>query len=346
MRRLSAPFLLIVLAACATHATPPTEGVYPDVIKHPIPEDLSVFKQPKSLIEDMEKLRTGTLKERLRALADKSIRDQVHVKGGTFLMGDFGPQQSKEKLPWSGRADTMPLHTVTLDDYSISRYKVTFAEFDVYTEANNLPKIHDDEKYTKSLLDKAPIRQADKPVWATWKQAKAYCDWLANLTNRPFDLPTEAQWEFVARNRGQFIVWPTENGVLEWNKNVPAKELIESLMNSLSGDYPIAHFPPSPMGLYDLPKLGLEWMQDWYAADYYQHSNNAKNPAGPAEGIFKVQRSWPLGDTGAGMTMQRRYAPPGSERVYDPINKMDRLGGGRSDTFRCATQPAEHSKNN
>ena len=35
------------------------------------------------------------------------------------------------------------------------------------------------------------------------------------------DLPTEAQWEYAARNRGQHVVFPTDNGSLDYGRNFP-----------------------------------------------------------------------------------------------------------------------------
>jgi formylglycine-generating enzyme required for sulfatase activity len=93
-----------------------------------MPEDLSRLKQPDTLVADLKAIQEGSLEDRFRALADKSLRDPVFVEGGTFPMGDFGRLQSEEGLPWDGNSDSSPLHEVTLDGYSISKYKVTLAE--------------------------------------------------------------------------------------------------------------------------------------------------------------------------------------------------------------------------
>lgn len=52
-------------------------------------------------------------------LVDKLISNMVHVQGGEFLMGDFGPLV-EENLPYSIQQDDKILHKVVLDDYSIS----------------------------------------------------------------------------------------------------------------------------------------------------------------------------------------------------------------------------------
>lgn len=321
-----------LLPSCAALATPSKvmaasmDGIHPDEIRHPVPNDLSRFQQPAGLREDLKRIQTGTMEERLAALADKARRDLVFVPGGTFQMGDFGPLNSQEQLPWDSNSDSSPLHDVTLDSYSISKYKVTLAEFDLYAKVNKVPSVQMDEVHTM-VLDGEPSYRSrlDRPAGTTWHQAKAYCQWLGKLADQPFDLPTEAQWEYAARNRGKFIVYPTNNGKLEWNVNVPSYALVKALGG---GPFPIALFPPSPLGLYDLAQNSLDWVEDWYAEDYYDTSP-ASNPTGPSAGTEKVQRSWPYSNSGAAMTMHRR------QKLPTPKTRSTTLDG-----FRCAVNSA------
>lgn len=310
------------------------DGIYPDVIEHPMPDDLSQFKQPESLVADLKAIQEGSLEERIEALADKSRRDQVFVKGGTFLMGDFGRLQSEEGLPWDGNSNSSPMHEVTLDSYSISKYKVTLAEFDLYAEANDVPSVQTEKRYNRALGSRKPWRAPDKPAGTTWSQARTYCTWLGEITGHSFSLPTEAQWEYAARDRGRFIVYPTDNGKLEWNRNAPSYGLIEALNGGTgSRPYPIALFPPTPLGLYDLTINSLDWVQDWYAEDYYEYSDKSHNPVGPASGEERVQRSWPASNSRAAMTMSRRADPP--------TPPADKTQATTLNGFRCSVQETE-----
>ena len=50
----------------------------------------------------------------------ETLLEMVHVRGGTFLMGDgFG----------HGRSDEKPLHSVTVGDFTLSRFEVTVGQF-------------------------------------------------------------------------------------------------------------------------------------------------------------------------------------------------------------------------
>jgi formylglycine-generating enzyme required for sulfatase activity len=47
-----------------------------------------------------------------------------------------------DRLPFDGSLDSKPLHNVTLSAFSIGRYPVTYAEFDVVSAALRLPRIN------------------------------------------------------------------------------------------------------------------------------------------------------------------------------------------------------------
>ena len=126
------------------------------------------------------------------------------------------------------------------------------------------------EKITKQL------RQPMAPAGISWQQASDYCQWLGKQVGIPMNLPTEAQWEYAARNKDQKIHFPTNTGKIEDGINVWSYEQRIELRHknkapkSLFSE--IGQFPPSALGFYDLITDNYEWMLDWYATDYYQHS--------------------------------------------------------------------------
>ncbi|USZ50114.1 SUMF1/EgtB/PvdO family nonheme iron enzyme [Halomonas sp. DN3] len=213
--------------------------------------------------------------EAVAALVQKTMDNLVFVEGGSFQMGDFGPIDPKAGgLPYSPYSDNKPLHEVTLDSYSISAYQVSYADFDIYTEATGQPRIN-----TEGF--EVEYRAPDVPAGVDWYQARDYCQWLADQTGLPFALPTEAQWEYAARSRGQFLPLATNDGYIRRGENYPSREeIIASTPSPHVGPQTIGLIPPNPLGVYQMGLNGFEWVNDWYSEDYYDVSPEV-NPTGP-----------------------------------------------------------------
>lgn len=176
------------------------------------------------------------------------------------------------------------------------------------------------------------------PAGAYWPEAKAYCQWLGEITGYPFDLPTEAQWEYAARSRGQFFATATDDGNWDKDRNAPSTRHAENIagkyIKTNNSRYPVGLFPPNPLGLHDMALLTWEWVNDWYAEDAYEKAE-ARDPQGPASGEKKVYRSWlPMNGQILGTNIWRQ-----SEK---PIPDGDVIGGeyvpkytSSSPTLRC-----------
>jgi sulfatase modifying factor 1 len=267
------------------------------------------------------------------ALVKKSLADMIFVKGGTFTMGDFGPQVTPEKLPFTSQQENKPAHSVTLDSFSISKYKVTYADLDIYTAAtgkSSWPQDKADRQY----------RAADHPAGVPWQMAKDYCEWLGKQSGAPVDLPTEAQWEYAARSGGKPVIFGTNNGKYEADHNLPSADTVEQKYTPDTAVsqyvYPVGKYPPNALGLYDIGVDGRDWVNDWFAPDYYEHSP-AKNPTGPANGTMKVIRGAEGDNSETAMTVYRYKAPPAG---YVIKTKDGRTLGPTAVTltFRCAVQ--------
>jgi formylglycine-generating enzyme required for sulfatase activity len=141
--------------------------------------------------------------------------ETVPVPAGPFLMGS-----DRAKDP-QAREDEFPQHTVALPDYRIGKYPVTVGEYRAFVEAGGYrerrwwsgagwewraqenraqPLLWDYELWTGDEL--LPV------IGITWFEADAYCRWLAEVTKRPYRLPTEAEWEKAARGTdGRIYPW-------------------------------------------------------------------------------------------------------------------------------------------
>ncbi len=239
------------------------------------------------------------------ALVRTSLDNLLMVQGGEFQMGDFG-RLVGEKLPFNPFSDT-PLHRVVLSDFRMGKYRVTWGEFNRWLiimgrDKNNIYQTIDKGKYF-SKRDKEALG-SNYPATVSWKDARAYCQWLGHASNRHMDLPTEAQWEYAARSRGQFLIFGNAD-----NKNYFHDDKDRNYASS-SDKKNVGSFPPNPLGLYDMMGNGEDWLKDWYSADYYNLSPE-KDPQGPGSGKKKSVR----GERGSGhtLTIFRNSKKPDSE---------------------------------
>jgi len=184
----------------------------------------------------------------------KTLNDLIFVQGGSFSMGDVGYTDSTGvEQRFSTDRSSRPVHKVTLDSYSMGKLEVTYKEFDIFCKATGLELVG--ARYRDSDI----IQPALSAVWLDWFQAKAYCVWLKELTKLPFDLPTDAQWEYSARSRGKAIRYATNNGEIERGKNFKSEEYRFAICP------PPGTYPPNQLGMYDMSGSKAEWVLDeWY----------------------------------------------------------------------------------
>lgn len=209
-----------------------------------------------------------------KALVTRSLKNMVPIQGGEFTMG----AGDCDAFGQSGYCFFGPTYPVTLNDFAISKYKITQQDIVDWRKITHQPwqdfrekdlRIHPEGR------DKQPLRPR-APAQIGWQEANAFCTWLGKASGKNIHLPTEAQWEFVARNRGQFVAFPTDNNRIEMGRNVP--DISDDLQQALVGS-----FPPNPLGIYDLVGNGLEWMHDYYREDQPQQPSLV-DPTGPASG--------------------------------------------------------------
>jgi formylglycine-generating enzyme required for sulfatase activity len=273
---------------------------------------------------------SADLNTRIKELLTRVKHSLRPLKGGTFEMGDWGPAPGRH---YDFVTDSRPLHRVTLDGFLMMAYKVTYDDFDVFTDATSAERVDMDEI---SVRDRAPKR----PAGVSWYGAKAYCQWLRNLTNLPFDLPTEAQWEYAARSGGKRMLFATDNGRINRGRNFPKEwehgEKEPPIPN-------VGSYPPNPAGLYGMSEDTSEWVNDWYDANYYSISPQ-KNPFGPNKGTMKVRRG-SVGGTAeiAAMVFMRTKATPQRSYTDFPTKDLSKAvevpfsgySSYKHDNFRC-----------
>jgi formylglycine-generating enzyme required for sulfatase activity len=288
-------------------------------------------------------------------------KNLVFVEGGLYLMGDFGPQYAPERAPYDWDKDSKPLHEVELSSYSISKFKVSNSEFQVYLRSNDF-KLRENGAVFKSDWQSISSHP-NTPAHLDWYEAEQYCNWLASVSKLPFALPTEAQWEFSARSRGQFFMVSTDDGTyksepqsmrtsnysprgINISSNGDRSEFAKKMgwSTGFLTPLPVDMFPPNPLGLYSMSDNGYEWVRDWYDPEYYKYSP-LKNPQGPDKPAFrnvhgyftKVMRGQGHANPyfGGGVNVHRTD--------MDPLGRFDEEGTIvlNSKTARCVVNSPE-----
>ncbi|MBT9317905.1 formylglycine-generating enzyme family protein [Leptothoe spongobia] len=198
----------------------------------------------------------GYVEPRLEVIADALPLHMVLVPGGTFTMGS--PENEPEREDREG-----PQHEVTVPQFVMGRYPVTQAQWRAVAA---LPK---DERDLEA--DPSKFKGDNHPVErVTWYDAVEFCKRLEQHTDRPYRLPTEAEWEYACRAGtttpfyfGQTIATDLAN----YNGNY-------TYSDGSKGEYrekttPVDHFGiANVFGISDMHGNVLEWCQDHFHGSY------------------------------------------------------------------------------
>lgn len=203
--------------------------------------------------------------------------DMVYVKGGTFQMGATAEQGEDY-----GR-DEKPVHKVTLSDYYIGKFEVTQGLWKAVMGSNP-------SKFKKG--DNYPIENV------SWNDVQTFLTKLNKLTGKKYVLPTEAQWEYVARggskSHGYKYSGSDDIGEVAWHGD-----------NSEGATHPVGTKKANELGIYDMTGNVWEWCSDWHAS---YSSEVQTDPAGPETGSYRIYRGGSLGNTMNGCRLSLRYA--------------------------------------
>jgi len=256
------------------------------------------------------------------AQAPGSTEGMIRVEGGKFWMGYEGPEA------WTADGEG-PVRAVTVDPFWMDATAVTNEQFAHFVEetgyvteserfgwafvfvgqlsASKQRKLRED-KTVKGLqwwyaIDGAYWRKPEGPgstikkrmdhpvVSVSWHDAVAYAAWAGKR------LPTEAEWEYVARAGHHCTMFPWGNALEPEGRhrcNVFQGEF--PWKNSAADGYawtaPAKSFRQYEWGFYNLIGNVWEWCSDWFSPTWHQPEREATrvNPKGPSTGERKVMK--------------------------------------------------------
>jgi len=199
----------------------------------------------------------------------------ARIPAGEFMMGS-------EK----GNPDEAPAHRVRITKaFDMMKLEVSQAQWRAVMDSPHAkPKNPDEAKDVNPSHFKGPTLPVES---VSWDSVQTFLSRLnARDEHHAYRLPTEAEWEYAARAAG---------------KGKPAPGWCAAISGEKT--HPVGEQPANDWGLHDMLGNVMEWVEDWYAQDYYERSalNDPRGPAANATGggLYKVYRggAW-LSDEG------------------------------------------------
>jgi len=255
--------------------------------------------------------------------------EMIAVKGGTFMMGD----------PAGGWDFDIPVHQVTVSDFSIGKYEVTQKQWllvmgttvaELFQET--IPESAEDQEgwvlrgegdnypmYCVSWDDIVGKSGKSTMINGTTYYEDGFIYKLNQLTGKQYRLPTEAEWEFAARggtkskgytfsgsNTLSEVAWADDNS--EWNGEDTSE----------IGTHPVGTKKPNELGIYDMTGNVSEWCSDWFGRYTEEVQQDPKGASYSEYGrIHRGSFYW--GNELSSPTVHRSFEPPdyrGTDRGF------------------------------
>ncbi|WP_419938203.1 SUMF1/EgtB/PvdO family nonheme iron enzyme [Candidatus Palauibacter sp.] len=138
--------------------------------------------------------------------------------------------------------------------FAIGKYEVTFDEWDRCVEAGGCDYRPTDRGWGRG----------DRPViHVSYRDAETYLAWLAEVTGRPYRLPSSAEWEYAARAGTTTARW--------WGDEVGSGHAVCEecgLEWEVGSTAPTGSLPPNPWGLHDMLGNVQELVADCWTSTY------------------------------------------------------------------------------
>jgi len=127
--------------------------------------------------------------------------DMITIPGGEFTMGRD-----------DGKAEERPEHSVTVETFEMDRTEVTNGEYYQFVKATNY-------KAPAHFVNGRPLEgKENNPVnFVTLEDAREFAKWRSERDGVQYRLPTEAEWEYAARNGADGNLYPWGDDLVKDN---------------------------------------------------------------------------------------------------------------------------------
>ncbi len=174
--------------------------------------------------------------------------EMIVIPAGSFVMGSSATERERE-------ADEGPQHKVTIaKSFAVGKFDVTLDQWEACVAHGDCLPHNSDSGWERG---QRPV------INVSWDDAQMYVAWISSVTGEPYQLLTEAEWEYAAR-AGTTTAYYWGDDVGKGNANCDGcGSQWDNLQTSPAGS-----FKPNAFGLYDMAGNVLEWTQDCYHDGY------------------------------------------------------------------------------
>lgn len=205
---------------------------------------------------------------KMKALIDKLATGFVSLPGGSFSMGLKG-----------GAPDEIP-YTVTVTPFKMSSHEVTQQQWESIMGYNN-----SSNKGCKTC----PVENV------SWEEVHSFISKINKSSNKKFRLPTETEWEYIAKKESEKLTGEEFNSK-RFDKKM--KDVIKKAAwcsaNANNKTQPVGGKQTSELKIYDLYGNVAEWCADSYKVNPADSNSGSTQPDASAE--FKVVRGGAFND--------------------------------------------------
>jgi formylglycine-generating enzyme required for sulfatase activity len=215
----------------------------------------------------------------------ESCPEMVVVPAGSFTMGS--PKDEKDRSDSEG-----PQHTVTIGKpFAAGKLHVTRDQFAAFVKESGYQVSTKCNTWAAggssdgSWRDPGFAQDGSHPVvCVTWDDAKAYVEWVAAKTGKPYRLLSEAEFEYAARGRTSPATYPRfwfgndEKDLCRYGNGADqkARDSIQAAKNwtvapcndGYAYTSPAGHYAPNDFGLYDMAGNAWQWTEDCWHDSY------------------------------------------------------------------------------